>query len=129
MQKTGEAIWLLPRSNSFMRGARAISCELPVTSRRASPGTPSRTAGAKISNPSAKAVLIDFVEGWKALFGEEKPSNRIEWDMEYRKQEFIHACETQNAEGGCYKEGLIEKALGHIESAKRLFARACDLKL
>ena len=74
-------------------------------------------------------VSVNVLAVWKLLFGSEKPNNRIEWDIEYRKQEFVRACEAQSAEGGCYKAGLIERALGHHQEAKRLIQRACELHL
>ncbi len=74
-------------------------------------------------------VSLNILAVWKLLFGTEKPTNRIEWDIEYRKQEFVRACEAQSAEGGCYKAGLIERALGHHQEAKRQIQRACELHL
>jgi hypothetical protein len=76
-----------------------------------------------------RGILVNVGEVWKLLFGTEKPSRRLEWDIEYRKQEFVRACENRNAEGGCYKAGLIEEAFGHIEAANHLMQKACDLRL
>lgn len=76
-----------------------------------------------------KAVLFDLVQIWKAIFGNKKPSNRMAWDLEFKKNEFIWACENQNAEGGCYNAGLIEAAFGNEKKAVALFEKACQLDL
>jgi TonB family protein len=76
-----------------------------------------------------KAILFDLVQIWKVIFGNKKTSNRMAWDLEFKKNEFIWACENQNAEGGCYNAGLIEEAFGNHKKAVYLFEKACTLEL
>jgi hypothetical protein len=73
--------------------------------------------------------FLDLENLWSLLFDDKPRSTRIEWDLEYRKQEFLRACEQQNAEGGCYKGGLIEVALGNQDSGLRYLEKACGLSV
>lgn len=65
----------------------------------------------------------------RLMGGPKAKDDREAWDLSFRKQRAIHACEIQRAEGACLAAGKIELTLGHETEARKWLQQACDLKL
>lgn len=85
-----------------------------------------------IEGDKGAAVMFNVVAIWQKIFPGQSPDRdlrRLEWDLNFRKREYLRACETQQAEGGCFEAALIEEALGNRTEASRLYKLACTLGL